>query len=134
MTKNWQRASQAVVLVLLVATAYNGIFEGLNAARHASTLGQRVATVTQLAYGVLAIPAIVAVAMRHRITIFILVGWAAALVATAALAPIVYGGASVGVAAVAVILVALVTGGVIVAWRRANPANDQRPTTPVRQS
>ena len=131
MTANWQRATQAVVVLLLLATAYNGIFEGLNAARHASTLGQRVATVTQLAYGVLAIAAIVAVAIRHRITLALLVGWAAALVATAALAPIVYGGASVVVAAVAVILVALVTGSVIVAWRRANPPTNTRLVRPL---
>jgi hypothetical protein len=118
MTRVWQKASTAAILLLLLATAYNGTVEGLNATRYASSIGQRIASVTQLAYGALAIAAILGIALRHPMTITVLVAWGGAVVSTAALAPVVYAGASASVGLGAGLAAAVVAAGAIEAWRR----------------
>jgi hypothetical protein len=118
MTKRWQLAASALIALVLLATAYNGVVEGLNATHAASTPGQRVATVTQLVYGVFAALALVGVAMRHPATTVVLVGWAIAVVATAGLAPVVYGGTSVTIGVATSVAAAVIAGGVIASWRR----------------
>jgi len=119
MTKSWQRILTTVILLLLLATAYNGIVEGLNATHFASTTGQRIATLTQLGYGVLALAAMVAMGLKHAMTTAVLVLWGGAIVVTALLAPVVYGGTSIGVAIGAGLASTIVVGLVILGWQRS---------------
>ncbi|HEV8357204.1 MAG TPA: hypothetical protein VGQ17_10610, partial [Gemmatimonadales bacterium] len=110
-----------VVGIALLLTGYNGLIEGINATHVADTPGMKVATATQLLYGFAAVAAIAAIFVRRRLVFPILVGWGIALVLTGALAPVVYGGSSLGVGlaggAVTAVLVALV----LRAWPARGP-------------
>jgi hypothetical protein len=86
------------VALPLLLTAYNGLVEGVNATHFADTVGMRVATVTQLLYGVFGAAALLAIVFRPRWVFRLLLGWGVAVVATGLLAPIVYAGQSTSVA------------------------------------
>ena len=107
-----------LVIAVLLFFAYNGLVEVRNALRSMTTPGQKVVTATQLAYGVLSVLALASMRIRPRMTTPLLIAWAIPLVATAALAPVVYGGlglgAGVGGGLVGLILAALTVRG----WKR----------------
>jgi hypothetical protein len=46
----------ALLVLLLGASAFNGLYEGVIAIRSADTRGMQIATVTQLSYGLFARP------------------------------------------------------------------------------
>jgi len=83
-----------VLVLLLLAAAYLGLTGGFGLLREAHTGVQRLATGTELIYGLTALLVLVALASRHQWTLHLLVLWAAAVAATSALAPVVWGGAS----------------------------------------
>jgi hypothetical protein len=85
-----------VVIVALRLTAYNGLVEGINATRFPDTPGMKVATATQLLYGVAAVAALLSMRLRPRLVLPILVAWGLAVTATGVLAPVVYAGQPLG--------------------------------------
>ena len=116
----WRAIALGVLVLLLLVTAYNGLVEGVIATRHAGTPGMRVATVTQLLYGICSVVALLALATKRRWALWPVVGWAAAVIATAGLAPVVYGGAPVRTGVLSGVAAALLLGLVIWAWRRSS--------------
>jgi hypothetical protein len=101
----------AAVALLLLATVYGGIVDGLDAFRSSSAVKplERVAAASQLAYGVLAAATLIASAIARRWLLPLLLAWGAALTATGGLAPVVWGeqGALVG------LLGGLCTAGIV---------------------
>ena len=85
------RLRLVVPLLVLGASAWLGISEGLIASRTGVTTGQHLATATQLGYGVFGLLSAVALVGQWRSTRLLLALWGATLVATAALAPLVWG-------------------------------------------
>ncbi|HEV8149533.1 MAG TPA: hypothetical protein VGP61_05050 [Gemmatimonadales bacterium] len=106
-----------VLVLLLLATGYNGLVEGVSATHYADTGGMQVATVTQLLYGVLSVAALLALGFRRRRVHGLLVGWAIALTATMALAPVVYGGQSLWKGVLAGSVTALIAGLAVRGWK-----------------
>jgi hypothetical protein len=106
-----------LVVAVLAFFAYNGLVEGRNALRSMTTVGQQIATVAQLCYGVLAVLALVSMWLHPRATTPLLLAWAVPLTVTAGLAPEVYGGSGLA-GALAGGLVGLVIAGLTVwGWR-----------------
>ncbi len=103
------------IVVVLGATGWLGLTDGWNLTRTAVTMGQRVATGTQLAYGFFGLLALAGVLMRRRWALVPLTLWGLSVTATAALAPVVWGGsgwqAALGGGAGAAVVAALVLWG-----------------------
>jgi hypothetical protein len=120
---------QAAVVALLLLTAYGGIVEGIDASRSAVGLGQQLAGACQLLYGGLAAAALLALLVRRRWILPLVIAWGVALSATGGLAAVVWGeqGAAVG------ILAGLCAAGIaaLVVWacRRHNEAALSRERT-----
>ena len=87
------------LVLLLLAAAYLGLTGGFGLLREAHTGAQRLATGTELLYGLTALLALAGLASGHRWTLGVLIVWAAAVTATGALAPVVWGGTSTMVGA-----------------------------------
>lgn len=117
MKRHWPVVRLTLVVLVLVLTAWNGLVDGLSAAKLATTPGVRVAAILQLLCGVSAGGALFSMVMDPPRVFSILVFWGIAFAATAAIAPVVAGGAplSAGVAP------ALVSGAaaalVVWGWR-----------------
>lgn len=105
-------------MALLLLTTYAGLVEGPDAMRSAATQGQRVAALTQMLYGVFAVAALIAMPLRPRFVLPILVLWGAALTVTGGLAPVVYGETGILVGVMAGVSVALVVVLVVWGWRK----------------
>jgi alpha/beta superfamily hydrolase len=110
------------IVALLVATAYVGLVEGLDARRSAATIAQRTASVLQLLYGGCAVVTLAAMTIRRSLVRPLLVVWGAALTAVGAMAPVVYGGASILAGVAGGVMVAAVVAAVLWGWRRAQAA------------
>ena len=108
-----------LLTLLLLASAYLGLTGGFALVRESHSAWQAAATATELGYGVAGLLAIVLRAAQHRWSLAVLVVWVAGLVATSALAPVVWGHASrlVGVGSGAGALVLM--GGLVWGWRAA---------------
>jgi len=117
MRRHWPTVRLGLIVLILVLSGWNGIVDGLTAAKQASVQGVRLAAVLQLLSGVSAAGALFLMVMEPPRVFSMLVFWGIVLTATASLAPIVVGGAplTAGVAAGAAtaIAVALVVWG----WR-----------------
>ena len=110
-----------LLVLALLFCAYNGLVEGWRELHNDDTPAMRVATVTQLLYGAAATLALLALAVpawRRRVFPLLLV-WAVATTSTGALAPVVYGGRSLGVGAAAGAITALIAGALVWVWHRA---------------
>jgi hypothetical protein len=107
----WADLRLALLTSILVLAGYIGVVEGFNAAHSARNLAESATAFGQLGYGILASLAMTAILRRHRFARPMLEFWGAIFVATAILAPVVAGDATVlkGVAtgAAATALVAL---------------------------
>jgi hypothetical protein len=109
----------------LLLTGYFGIREGVPAIRSAVSVGQKVAAVTQLLYGLLGVAALLGVVTRDRWTTTLLTLWGLTLVATATLGPVVWGGTGPAPAVAAGATTTLVVGLVLWAWRRHKTAKNE---------
>jgi hypothetical protein len=118
MTRTWRILGLSVVVLILLVTTYNGLVEGMLATRFADTPGMRVATGTQLLYGVFGAATLVALMARRSWVVGLLSGWGLAVVLTAALAPVVYGGTSLANGASAGVGAAVVVAILLWVWRR----------------
>ena len=111
------------LVLLLLATAYLGLTEGFPLVREAHSGLQRLATGTEILYGVTALLALVGLAARRRWALAVLAIWGAAITATSTLAPVVWGqspwtaGVTAGLATAA--LLALLVWGLRTTARRA---------------
>jgi hypothetical protein len=104
------------LVLLLLASAYLGLTGGFALVREAHSFAQKLATGTELLYGLTALVVLVAMAEQHRRTLLLLIVWAGALTATGALAPVVWGNTSVKVGAESGAGVGLVLVLVLWAW------------------
>ena len=111
-----------LLVLLLGLSAYNGLYEGMNAVRTAAGTGMRVATVTQLLYGACSVLALLALAVRRAWVEPLLIGWGVAVTLTAGLAPIVYGGTAVWPGLAAGLATALLAWLTLALWRIARRA------------
>jgi hypothetical protein len=103
----------AIALLALLALAVLGVQGAMHAWPSAATTGQRVATALQLGYGGFGLVAAIALlAGGPRMRLF-LAPWALCVVATAGLAPVVWGGAGWWAGALAAALTALIAWGVV---------------------
>lgn len=84
-----------LLVLLLLASAFFGITGGLPLVREARPALQVLATATELAYGLAALGALVALADRHRSARALLIIWAVCLTLTSGLAPVVWGRAAI---------------------------------------
>lgn len=105
-----------LVLVTLVmgASVWLGLYEGRNGLRDAQGSGQRAAAVFQILYGIAAIFGLIALFFRPGWARPAFGVWAGTLTATAALAPIVWGGAGWGTGVVSGVAAAIIAG--LVCW------------------
>ena len=115
----WRLVGLVLLVALLLACVYNGLVEGWNELQNDDTPPMRVATATQLLYGLAAAGALIALAIpaRRRWVSPLLVVWGAASIVTATLAPVVYGGASWTSGAAAGLLTVLIVLLVLWGWR-----------------
>ncbi len=81
---------------VLLTSAVGGLSDALENVEHANTMLRKLTVSTQLAYFVLSVLGLVGLAMKRRWAVGVLVVWAVAIVATAVLATIGWGGAGVG--------------------------------------
>lgn len=109
-------------LVILAGFAVLGAWNGFNDLGDATTRLQFITSVAQVAYGVLAFLAIPALLIGWRGLRPLLQLWVAAVTLTGGLAPMAWGGASVGAAIAAMILSCVIALTVIWIVRRAQVA------------
>lgn len=113
------RLVNGLLVLLLLATAYLGLKDGFHLLTEARSAAQWVATGTEVLYGLTALAALVTLPSGRPWTLRLLIVWAAALTATSALAPVVWGKTSWAVGAasgggVGALLALLLWG-----WRRS---------------
>jgi len=91
----WHRHLRlALVTLVLGVSVWLGLADGINDLRSAENDGQRVAAGFQIMYGLAATICLIALFFRPRWARSAFFVWAFALTATAALAPVVWGGAA----------------------------------------
>ena len=111
----------APLTLCLLCSAYNGLVEGYNMTHYWGTLGMKVATAFQLAYGVLGAAGLFALVRRPRWSHAVLLGWCVAVVAEGVLAPIVYAGQTILYGGLVAAIVAGIAGFAWWSWARATP-------------
>lgn len=107
-----KRALIGLGVALLLLLAWTGLYGGMMQIAETRTLGQEIQTIAQLDFGILSLLAIVARfwIRRYQWRLAIWFVWALSIAAAAGLAPVVWGGAGIGIgllAACATLLVAL---------------------------
>ena len=133
--RTWRWIGLVLLVALLLGCVYNGLVEGWAELQNDDTPPMRVATATQLLYGAAALGALIAIAIpagRRRVYPLLVV-WGVACIATATLAPVVYGEATWTVGLLAGLATAVIVLLVLWGWRRAcrrpPTTNHQSPTT-----
>jgi hypothetical protein len=101
-------------VVLLLGLARTGIEGGITQLPGAKTVGQKLQTVLQLLYGVLALMSTATAFRGERWNRLVLVCWTIALALTAGLASVVWGGTSLLIGVVSGMAAGLIGGGI--AW------------------
>jgi hypothetical protein len=115
----FRHLSLAVALLFLLGLGFLGGRGGLAEWPQAITPGQRLASVTELLYGVLGLVGGAALLTRRSWTVPVILGWAASVTATAGLAPIVWGGQGLVAGLAAAGATALIAWGIVWLTRRA---------------
>jgi len=113
----WRVVRVGFAAGLVAVCASTGIEGGLDAWRSAETAAQRVASATEILYGVLSVAVLLAMAFRRHWVTPLLVAWGGALTVTGAMAAVVWGEASWGAAAAGAVGVLGVVALVVWAWR-----------------
>lgn len=114
----WRGLALGVLVILLVASVYNAVVDGMPATHYADTPGMQLATVTQLMYGGFALAALVGLVAKRSWTIRHLFGWALSASITAGLAPVVYAQQPVLIGVLSGAAAALLLFLLVWAWRR----------------
>lgn len=115
----------ATALLALLALSVLGVQGAVHEWPSAATTGQRVASALQLAYGALGLVAALALLLGSPLMRPLLGVWALCLVATAGLAPVVWGAAAWWAGAAAGAFTALLAWGV--AWLADRSVGDAAP-------
>lgn len=108
----WAKLRVGLGVAFLLFIGYTGITGGLQQVSESATLGQRVQTATQLAFGLLAVAVVATLTARRRWSRLLLVAWGAVLSISSGLAVIVWGGQGAlpaAAATVATLLIAWLT-------------------------
>ena len=108
----------APLLMLLLCGAL-GLRNGPQELRIAATGGQQLAALSEVGYAVFGLLAALSFYRGHRSAMLLMVVWATLLTATGALAPVVWGGASVNIGIVSALGTAVVAALVLQLARRA---------------
>jgi hypothetical protein len=64
--KLWPKLRFILIAAVLLLSGYLGIQEGINTVGDAGSVGQKVAAMTQLLYGIFAVAAFVSALAKHR--------------------------------------------------------------------
>lgn len=122
--RNW--IAIGLIAALLLLTGYTGVRDAVGEYAVAVSLGQKAGTAAEALYGLLSLAAVVGVVARRPWASPLLLAWAAALILTAGMAPIVWGGTGLWPGIVAAASTAAVAGAVLWVWWRFG-----RPPEPV---
>ncbi len=129
-----RKVGWALSLLMLFATGALGLYNGLRELAYTLTPLQRSVSIGVLAYGVLGVAAGVAMAARHRSSVWLAATWGAVITYVGAFAAIAYVGANASVigAVASGIASALIAAGVIwsarASTRRSQAPEARRPT------
>jgi hypothetical protein len=85
------RAVAVIVILMFLGLAWTGIWGGLNQLPESPALGQKIQTVTQLAYGILSLVALGAWFWARRWSQLAFTAWEICLAIAAGLAVVVWG-------------------------------------------
>jgi len=86
-----------LALVLLLGFAWAGLSGGFSQLSQSSTIGRKVQTFSQLAYGAFSLLSVVTTFVGRRWQAAMLIGWTLSVTVAAGLASIVWGGTSVAI-------------------------------------
>jgi hypothetical protein len=89
--KTVSRLLTALLVLLLLASAFLGLKGGFGLLREARSAAEWVATGTEILYGLAALAALAALPSGRPWALRLLIVWAAAVTATSTLAPVVWG-------------------------------------------
>jgi hypothetical protein len=103
-----RRVCFVIACVLVLALAWTGIHGGTGQLSDAATTGQKIQTYAQILYGVLSLLVIPTVFFA-RATVPVQLAWAAMLGVAGGFAPVVWGGAGIGIGLVAALSTLVVT-------------------------
>jgi hypothetical protein len=121
-----RRLGQTLSLAMLFVTGALGLFNGLREVTFTLTPLQRAVSIGVLIYGVLGVVAGVALAMRHRSSVWLTALWGVAITYVASFAAVAYAGpeASATGAVASGMASALLAAGVIwSAWVSTRPSS-----------
>jgi hypothetical protein len=107
------RVPFVLALLLLLGFAWIGMSGGWSQLAQSPTMGQRIQSVAQLAYGLLSLVAIVVWFWARHWSGPVLIGWASSLALAGALAPVVWGESSVAVGVLSGVASLLIAGGIV---------------------
>jgi len=93
----FRRTLLVLALVLLLGFAWAGLRGGFSQLSQAATVGRKVQTFGQLAYGVFSVLSVVTTFVGRRLHAAMLIGWTLSVTVAAGLASIVWGGTSVAI-------------------------------------
>ncbi len=108
-----RRTFVAVAILLLLLLTWLGVYGGVHQIPQSHTLGRGIQTVAQLSYGVLSILAVLTGYRKGRWGRLILGGWVVSITIAGGLAPVVWGGASVGIGLVSAAAVVALALGIV---------------------
>lgn len=109
-----------LLVLLLLASAFFGLKDGIPLVRAAHTVGQWTATVAEILYGVTAVLVLVVWASRFAWLWRLLLVWALGLAVTSALAPVVWAHASLATGAASGAGAAIVLALLLWGWHGAH--------------
>jgi hypothetical protein len=90
----WRAVRLILVALVFAASAWLGLTEGVATLRGTPTTGQRIASITQILYGLAGGLCLIALRVRPAWSMLVLGLWVVMLTATGGLAPVVWGGAT----------------------------------------
>ena len=106
----WRAIRLLLIVLALGSSVWLGIVEGLNSLHGAMNAGQRVTSYCQILYGVAALAGLVGLLIRSAWAQPAVACWGLLLMATATLAPVVWGGTDWLTAVVSGIVTLLIAG------------------------
>ena len=91
-----RRVSLVIAIVLLLALAWIGLSGGIHDFPRSATMGQKIQSVAQLAYGLFAVLSVATVFWRRRWARLTGAGWVVSCSLAAGFASVVWGGTTAG--------------------------------------